>query len=677
MPSPVSSFVAITTTPAGLRSLLPLCSSLPATLWIPEDLAADVGNGGEVTVQVYSGPLRDTVADLWRTHDGFIFALATGAVVRLIAPLLQDKATDPAVVVVDEAGQYAISLCGGHQGGGDRLAQTVSHYLNATPVLTGAANRLSLPGIDVLGRPFGWGKGTGDWTGVASAIAHHKSVQVIQDAGTDLWQAHLPADHPFQFGWPDVPALPPDLPPDPEARVWISPIQRRFSPQADIPKVQWHPRVLWLGLGCERGTSQALMEWAIAEICQSRHLAMDAIAGIATLDLKADEPGLVQLCQDRGWPLRCFTAADLSAIAVPNPSDVVAKAVGTPSVAEAAARMAAAKPLVPITDGQDEQAFEFIAGGQGEQPFASTTDIGAPIPLSPHPPIPLSSYPLCVPKKIIRHPNYPGAVTLAIAQAEQEYTGRTGHLALVGTGPGSLDQITPAAKAAIAQADAVVGYGLYVDLIRPLLRPGQIVEAMPITQEQQRADRAISLANWGLSVAVISSGDCGIYAMAGLVFETLQAQGWDSQHPAVESFPGITALQAAAARVGAPLMHDFCAISLSDLLTPWSVIEKRLRAAAEADFVMALYNPKSQKRTEQIAIAQRLLVQHRSPETPVAIVQSAYRPSERIILTTVAAMLNQPIDMLTILIIGNESTRFYKGKLITPRGYSVCDVEKP
>lgn len=660
---PVSSFVAITTTPAGLRSLLPLCSSLPATLWIPEGLTADLGDNARAAVQVYTGALRDTVATLWPSQEGFIFALASGAVVRLIAPLLQSKATDPAVVVIDEAGQFAISLCGGHQGGGDRLAQTVGHYLNATPVLTGAANHLNLPGIDVLGRPFGWDKGTGDWTGVASAIAHHKPVQVIQEAGTDLWQAHLPADHPFQFGWPDVPAVQPDPTPDPHARVWISPIQRRFSLDADIPKVQWHPRVLWVGLGCERGTSQALMEWAIAELCQSRHLAVDAIAGIATLDLKADETGLVQLCQDRNWPLRCFTADELSAIAVPNPSKVVAQAVDTPSVAEAAAILAAAKPFVPITDGQGEQPFTRITDDQGEQPLAPT-GINPPLPLSP-------PHSLCVPKKIVRHPDHPGAVTIAIAQAEQEYIGHTGHLALVGTGPGSLEQMTPAAKAAISQADAVVGYSLYVDLIRPLLHPGQIVEAMPITQEQQRADRAIALANWGLSVAVISSGDCGIYAMAGLVLETLQAQGWDGQRPSVTSFPGISALQAAAARVGAPLMHDFCAISLSDLLTPWPVIEKRLRAAAEADFVVALYNPKSPKRTEQISIAQRLLAQHRSPTTPVAIVQSAYRPHERVILTTVADMLSQPIDMLTILIIGNGSTRTYKGKLITPRGYSV------
>ncbi|MFQ3626373.1 MAG: precorrin-3B C(17)-methyltransferase, partial [Cyanobacteriota bacterium] len=279
------------------------------------------------------------------------------------------------------------------------------------------------------------------------------------------------------------------------------------------------------------------------------------------------------------------------------------------------------------------------------------------------------SIPLRVSKQIFRLPDHPGAVTIAVAQAEQEYTGRTGKLWLVGTGPGRLEQITPAAQAAIASADVVIGYSLYINLVAALLRPGQIVEALPITQERQRAERAIALARWGLTVAVISSGDCGIYGMAGLVLEQLQAQGWDGKTPAVQVFPGISALQAAASRVGAPLMHDFCAISLSDLLTPWPVIERRLAAAAAADFVTALYNPKSQTRTEQIAIAQRIFLNHRAADTPVALVRAAYRDEEQITLTTLGQLLDCAIDMLTTVVIGNQSTRLHEGWMITPRGY--------
>jgi cobalt-precorrin 5A hydrolase/precorrin-3B C17-methyltransferase len=170
-------------------------------------------------------------------------------------------------------------------------------------------------------------------------------------------------------------------------------------------------------------------------------------------------------------------------------------------------------------------------------------------------------------------------------------------------------------------------------------------------------------------VAVISSGDCGIYGMAGLVLEELQKQNWDGLNPAIEVFPGITALQAAAAKVGAPLMHDFCAISLSDLLTPTAKILQRLEAAAQADFVTALYNPKSQKRTELINLTQQIFLKYRHPNNPVALVRSVYRQEEEIIQTTLEKMLDFPIDMLTVVLIGNSTTYQYQNWLITPRGY--------
>lgn len=625
---------AIAPTPGAVKSLRSLAEGGEVTLWVPADLATT-----ELPCEVYQTTLRALVNTLWQTQRALVFGLATGAVVRLIGPLLHDKATDPAVLVVDGAGKVVISLCGGHQGGADRLTRAIALLLNATPLLTGGANALGLPGIDVLGEPFGWRRGSGDWTAVSGAIARQEPVQVIQEAGSTLWQDHLPPDHPFVFGWND-PTIGQADPPKPAARVWISPIQRRFASEAgappDFPKVQWHPRVLWVGIGCERGTPRVVIEAALADTLRRHHLAEGAIAGLATLDLKADEAGLLEFCGDRHFPLLTFSAEALRTVPVPTPSVVVESEVGTPSVAEAAAILAA----------------------QGEGRSISATS------QAPNP-----STCLRVAKQIFRLPDHPGAVTIAVAQAEQEYTGRTGRLWLVGTGPGRLEQITPAAQAAIASADVVIGYSLYVKLVAALLRPGQIVEALPITQERQRAERAIALAHWGLTVAVISSGDCGIYGMAGLVLEQLQAQGWDGKTPAVQVFPGISALQAAASRVGAPLMHDFCAISLSDLLTPWPVIERRLAAAAAADFVTTLYNPKSQTRTEQIAIAQRIFLEHRPPDTPVALVRAAYRDEEQITLTTLGQLLDCTIDMLTTVVIGNQSTRFHEGWMITPRGY--------
>jgi cobalt-precorrin 5A hydrolase/precorrin-3B C17-methyltransferase len=630
---------AIAPMPLAVTSLRPLAESGAATLWVPSELATD-----GLPCQVYHTSLRELVETLWQTQQALVFGLAAGAVVRLISPLLQDKATDPAVLVMDGAGRFVISLCGGHQGGADRLTRAIALMLNATPVLTGGANALGLSGIDVLGDPFGWRKGSGDWTGVSGAIARQQPVQVIQEAGSTLWQDHLPPDHPFTFGWDDPTTGQTDTP-KPAARVWISPIQRRFADESDFPKAQWHPRVLWVGIGCERGTPRTVIEVAVADTLRRHHLAEGAIAGLATLDLKADEAGLLEFCGDRQLPLLTFPAEALRTVPVPTPSAVVESEVGTPSVAEAAAILAAR--------GQ----------GAGSDGVTECGSDGAEDPNTPTP------QPLRVSKQIFRLPDHPGAVTIAVAQAEQEYTGRTGKLWLVGTGPGRLEQITPAAQAAIASADVVIGYSLYMNLVAALLRPGQIVEALPITQERQRAERAIALAQWGLTVAVISSGDCGIYGMAGLVLEQLQVQGWNGKTPAVQVFPGISALQAAASRVGAPLMHDFCAISLSDLLTPWTVIERRLAAAAAADFVTALYNPKSQTRTEQIAIAQRIFLDHRAADTPVALVRAAYRDDEQITLTTLGQLLDCAIDMLTTVVIGNQSTRFHEGWMITPRGY--------
>ncbi len=585
-----------------------------------------------VTLAKDSEDLKTHLAEIWVDCDGIVFCLSLGAVVRLIAPLLKHKSVDPAVIVVDEAGKFVISVCGGHQGGGDRLVKAIASQLGATEIITSVSDQLQLPGIDVLGEPFGWQKGTGDWTKVSAAIARQELIQVIQESGSTLWQEHLPKEHPFYFGFSEPPETI-----NPKARVWISHIQRKFSDESDYPKVQWHPRVLWIGIGCERGTSKQLIEQAIQQVCQHQHLSEQAIAGIATIDIKGDEVGILEIVKERNWDLRLFTAADLHQVTVPNPSEYVESTVGTPSVAEAAAILAA----------QNSQSL-FNASNQNLSSMVES---------------------LIVPKQIYRQEGELGAVTVAIALSDQEFTGRKGKLDLVGIGPGALEQITPAAKSAISLADAVIGYSFYADLIKPLLRPGQIVETFAITKERQRALRAVDLAQWGLSVAVISSGDCGIYGMAGLVLEELQNQNWDGIAPNVEVFPGITALQAAASRVGAPLMHDFCAISLSDLLTPLEIIKKRLLAAAQADFVTALYNPRSATRTEPMAIAHATFLAHRDLNNPVALVKSAFRPEEKITLTTLGELDITQIDMFTLVLIGNSTTRFYQNKLITPRSY--------
>jgi len=234
----------------------------------------------------------------------------------------------------------------------------------------------------------------------------------------------------------------------------------------------------------------------------------------------------------------------------------------------------------------------------------------------------------------------------------------------IGLGPGGPDHCTPAATKAIESSDVIVGYKTYIDLI-PHLLTGKQVLSSGMKREIDRCREAIEEAAKGRSVALISSGDSGIYGMAGLVLELLEGRDI-----AVEVVPGVSAVQAAASRLGAPLMHDFAVISLSDLMTPWSLIRSRLDAAGRADFVVALYNPRSKGRTTQIGEAQEILLRHRASETPVGIVRNACREGESIIYTTLGRMAIEEIDMLSLVMIGNSCTRMEAGRMLTPRGYS-------
>lgn len=245
-----------------------------------------------------------------------------------------------------------------------------------------------------------------------------------------------------------------------------------------------------------------------------------------------------------------------------------------------------------------------------------------------------------------------------------------GSIYIIGFGPGSAEHLTPAAKDAIEACDTCIGYKTYIELVRPLLA-GKKVVATGMTEEIDRGRKAYQLAKLGKKVAIVSSGDSGVYGMAGLTYEVLQENGWDPQDPDVDVFviPGITAACSIGALLGAPLNHDFCSISLSTLLTPWEAIEKRLEAAASADFVTALYNPKSARRDWQIVKAQEIFLKHRKPTTPVGLVKSAFREGEIVVRTTLDKMADQEIGMLTTLIIGNSQTYYFKDLMVTPRGY--------
>jgi precorrin-3B C17-methyltransferase len=253
-------------------------------------------------------------------------------------------------------------------------------------------------------------------------------------------------------------------------------------------------------------------------------------------------------------------------------------------------------------------------------------------------------------------------LTTAVAEKSPHLKGL---ISVVGTGPGAVEHITPAVMACIHEADVVIGYSTYLELLADQL-VGKKIFSSAMMQEVARCNTAFDLADAGNKVVMVSGGDPGIYAMAGLLFEIAIER---NSPISIEVFPGIAAINSCAARLGAPLMHDFAAVSLSDLLTPWETIERRLHAAASADFVIALYNPKSKKRTEHIIRARDILLKYRQPSTPVGIVKGATRTDERVLVTDLENMLNAEITMQTTIIIGSSCTYSWRGKMVTPRGY--------
>jgi cobalt-precorrin 5A hydrolase / cobalt-factor III methyltransferase / precorrin-3B C17-methyltransferase len=397
--------------------------------------------------------------------------------------------------------------------------------------------------------------------------------------------------------------------------------------RADETALVLHPPVLALGVGSERGcAAEELYALAEATLAQ-RGLAAGAVAAVVSIDLKMDEPALHDLAARLGVPARFFTAAKLLAETprLATPSDAVFRETGCYGVAEGAALAAVGKAGA-------------LAVAKQKSPHATCAVARAPAPLDP----------------------------ASIGRAR-------GSLVVIGIGPGDPAWRTAEADAAIAAASDIVGLGLYLDLLGPALA-GKARHESGLGAEETRVRRALDLAAEGRAVALVSSGDAGIYGLAALVFELLEREArpeW--RRVALSVVPGVSALQAAAARLGAPLGHDFCAISLSDLLTPWPAIERRLVAAAEGDFVVALYNPRSDRRQGQLPAARQILLRHRPPGTPVALARNLGRAGESIVVTTLGALAPEAVDMLTLVLVGSSATRVLAGpppRLYTPRGYA-------
>ncbi len=530
--------------------------------------------------RVYEGPVPDAVRSAFAECEQLVCFLATGAVVRLVAPLLAGKTSDPGVVCVDEGGRFAVSLLGGHGGGANDLARAVAGLLDAEPVVTTATDAVGLPGLDTLGLPV-----EGDVAAVSRALLDGEAVALRAEVA-----------------WP----LPP-LPVADEGRYTIRVTDRLVEPAER--EVLLRPPTLVVGVGASKDAPAEEVLALVEDTLREAGLSAASLAELATVDAKAEEPGIVAAARRLGVPLVTYGAGELARVEVPNPSDAPLDAVGTPSVAEAAALLGGGELLVPK-------------------------------------------------RKSRRADGRPAMATCAVVRRP----GR-GRLAVVGLGPGARDLLTPRAEAELRRASVLVGLDQYVDQIRDLLRPGTRVLESGLGAEEERARTAVAEARAGRAVALIGSGDAGVYAMAS------PALAEASDDIDVVGVPGVTAALAAGAILGAPLGHDHVSISLSDLHTPWEVIERRVRAAAEADLVVTFYNPRSRGRDWQLPKALAILAAHRAPETPVGVVRNASRADESSRLTTLAALDPATVDMMTVVTVGNTATREIAGRMVTPRGY--------
>ncbi|MEM8922469.1 MAG: precorrin-3B C(17)-methyltransferase [Actinomycetota bacterium] len=551
--------------------------------------AAGAANAARLPYAHVSGELGPNVRRLWPEVDGLVLFCATGIAVRVVAPLLASKHDDPAVVVVDEAARWVVPLVGGHGAGANALAVDVAALLNAEAVLTTATDATATVALDQLPGFVA----EGDVAGVTRRLLDGEHPRIV---------------NPLDWPLPDtLPAVDATATTD-EAGVGEGAGPRIVVTDERVPAeagaVVLRPPSRVVGVGASSDAPADAARSLLDEVLAAAGLAEESVGAVATIDRRAPDPVVTSL----GHEIRSFTGAELSVVEVPNPSDVVAAEVGTASVAEAAA---------------------LLAAGPGAE--------------------------------LVVEKHKGATATVAVARRARP----AGQVWIVGLGPGARRHRTPAATAAVRHAEVVIGYSVYVDQVIDLTAPHQEVVRSPIGAEVDRCDEAVRRAAAGKRVALVCSGDPGVFAMATLALELAGRHG----HPAIEVVPGVTASLAASSLLGAPLAHDHALISLSDLLTPWPLIERRLRAVAEADMAVALYNPRSMRRTTQLEQARTIFMEQRGPDTPVGVVTNATREGERIVRTTLGGLDPAGVDMFSIVVIGSSTTRFDGGAMVTPRGY--------
>lgn len=542
--------------------------------------------------------------DAWDRADALLFVSACGIATRAIASLVRDKFSDPAVLCVDEAGRFVVPLLSGHVGGANRLARMVAKLCGGTAVISTATDVNGVFAVDE------WAAGQG------LAILDRDVAKEVSAALLRGESVGFASDFDIEG------ELPKGLVED-DCAIGVC-VSYDADKRPFARTLRLVPRTVVVGVGCKRGTTaNAILAHVDACLAQA-HVASEAVRALASIEVKANEEGLLEAAERRGWSLRFHSAQELAA--VPGEfasSEFVRRTVGVDNVCERAACAEGATLLL------------------GRQPSSGTT-------------VALAEYPVAI---SFRSPyDLRGMVT--------ESADKT--VACVGIGPGGADDMTLRAQRVLASAEVIVGYTTYVNLICDAYPHAEFVTT-GMRGEERRCRIALERAAAGRRVAVVCSGDPGVYGMAGLLCELAP------EYPGVrvEVVPGVTAANGGAAVLGAPLMHDWCSISLSDLMTPWPTIESRLEAAARADFCIALYNPSSRGRSDHLRKACDVLLRYRSGDTVCGIVRNIGRKGQASTTLALAELRDAHVDMLTCVFVGNDQTRMIDGRMVTPRGYKM------
>lgn len=566
----------------------------------------------ERTVQFVTGGVSEWAAKQLEEGNALLFIGACGIAVRAAAPHITDKLHDSPVLVMDEQGQYVIPILSGHVGGANALAVRIAEKTGAEPVITTATDRNGKFAVDLFAKENGLSiVNKSGIAKVSAKVLSGKNITMSVQPGYLEEGCRLP-EGIRRIGYP----------PAQKVDIVITSENREFDTELLLK-----PREYVIGMGCRKGKEAEKIGEFIAYHLKKAGISPIQVAGLASIDVKKEEPGLLAWSRKERIPFVTYTAGELRCVEGDfQRSEFVREQVGVDNVCERAALK--------------------MCGSEGTLVYAKHAEDGMTIAIA---------------KKAGTNRK-----RQSMKPKRKEGNWMKNKIYIVGMGPGREDMMTGEAVYALEQADVIIGYAVYLKLLGERFREKEM-RSTPMRQEIERCRLAFEEAERGKRVAFLCSGDAGIYGMASLLYEI----GIEYPETELVVIPGVTAASSGAAVLGAPLNHDFCVISLSDLLTPWEKIEKRLVAAAEGDFAMAIYNPASHKRKDHLQRACDVLLRYIEGERACGYVKNIGREGTRAVTCTLQELREAPVNMFTTVFIGNAGSEMINGKLITRRGYQI------